>query len=611
MNPRHPPRLIRVPFQVMLSGDRALLARSSTEEAWAVPRPAARFLESFSTLSTLQEKLDRRMEGRRDDTALADLLKRTATEALRRGFLETEAQWMARHAGPVPDAAPAARRLDAIWIPSGGRAEVCAHTCGTILANLVHHGMDTPLGVVETPGGSGDGPSAYATTLAAEARRHGRRIHHLTREGTRRFITALAAESGVEERLLRAAMTDELAPGLGQAFGAGRNLIQLLQPRGSYLSFDDDVQCRGWRTGASRGWRLDTGPGNAQLDLLIIGDDWRHPEDTIGPHLDELGTCWLGRTAPECLADGGLEEAAPGQENLAARLLGSRGRVRFVYPGTVGDSGNRSKVPFLATHPADFRSLLRVPGTLDAALSSRIFRRTYPRRTLGGFHFISGRCTWVDHEDALPPYFPIGRGEDFLIGRLLPVLDPRALAVYLPYAFLHLPVPDRPAYPSLRLHLPNLNHCHWFGHFLVATVPELARDYSRWPVAEAMERTGRDLAAWRAWHSPDFAAHASALGRGLISRQIERVEALRARTPSMAPGVREDLEWLMSQWGDCLHDPQRVFPPDLAEWHPGADWTLLQQWLVLYGELLAAWPSVRAAAQKLQARGGEWLEERG
>jgi hypothetical protein len=611
MKPTRPLRLIRTPFHVMLSGGRALLARNGMEETWAVPPSAARFLESFSTLSTLEEKLDRSMEGRRNDTALFDLLKKTAHEALRRGFLETETDWRVRHSTRASATEPAARRLDAIWIPSAGRAEVCAHTCGTILANLAHHGMNTPLGVVETPGGSGDGSSTYAAALTQEARRHGRRIRHLTIEGTRRFITALAAESGVEERLLRIALTDDLAPERGQAFGAGRNLIQLLQPRGNYLSFDDDVQCRGWRTETSPGWRLDTGSGGAQLDLLVKGDDWRQPPDRIGPHLDQLGTRWLGLSAAECLTHGGLEEAAPREESLAPRLLGPHGRVRFVYPGTIGDIGMHSKAPFLTSHSSSCLNLLRKAGALDEALSSRFISRTYSQLTVGNFHYISGLCTWIDHDDALPPYFPVGRAEDFLMGRLLPVLDRRALAVYLPYAFLHLPVPDRPAFPSLRLHAPNIYHFFCFGHYLAVTVPALARDYSRHPVSEALERTGRDLAAWRTWHPTDFAAYATGVGRGLISEKIEQLEVLLAQVPSMTRCAREDLEWLISQWRDCLISPARLLPPDLAELCPHPDWSVLQDWLALYGDLMAAWPTVRAAAQRLPTQEGDWWEERG
>lgn len=602
-------RLMVVPFQAVRCGGRLLLARGDREEIWPVPGRADRLLQSFNRPLTLAQGCEEWCAARKLEAAQREEVARILDEAVRRGFLVPEGAVAERLSGGGKQGE--ARRLARVLIPSGGRGEVCARTCGTILSNLKHYGREVPVTVVETPGLAGMTGMDYAEALAAEGRRQGRKIGHVSPAGTRRLIAALARESGVDEWLLTAAMTDALAPGLGQAFGAGRNVIQMVQPEGCYLSFDDDVQCRGWVTEHGGGWRVDTGDGDAEIDLLPEGESWRHPEDRMGPDLDELGTRWLGQSAGACLAQGGVQEIELRQEWLWSRLQGDRGRVRYVYPGTIGDSGNRSKMSLLGASCGQTPWLLGDAGRLRAALSSRIFRRIYRRKCVGAFHFISGRCNWVDHEEALPPHFPIGRGEDFLMGRLLPHLDARALAVYVPYAFLHLPVPDRPPYPGLREHAPNWYYCHWFGHYLVATVPRMAGAYGHLGVEEAIRRTGRDLVLAMQGGRRGFAEYAVETGRNLVAHQIQRIGRLLEEAPRLDEEVRSDLEWLISRWEEALLNPDQLFPADFAQWVPGANWETMREWFLLYGRMMEVWPEVRRAARALAWQGGDWIEMRG
>jgi hypothetical protein len=54
------------------------------------------------------------------------------------------------------------------------------------------------------------------------------------------------------------------------------------------------------------------------------------------------------------------------------------------------------------------------------------------------------QVTGFDNRRLLPPYFPVGRGEDQVFGQVTRFIYPDSVTLQYPWAVPHLPVPERP-----------------------------------------------------------------------------------------------------------------------------------------------------------------------
>jgi|GEM_PF-4107773 len=575
--------LMAEPLKVHAQGGTVWLAPGPGGEAWSLPAPACRLIESFRRPQSAREAVRRHTQRAKDASEAASVVQ----SGLERGFLKPLSVWEARIRG---NAAPASRpRLDYAVIPSGGRPELCAALVDALLANFNAHGTEAAPTVLQTGGGDYSGP------LRQAARRHRRPVRLLTPEGTAQFIQRLAGYSGIDPALVAWALTDAGAPGRGLAYGAARNLALLACPAGHLLSLDDDVSCIGRLVAdPSRCLANASGAWSSKSDLLPPPPPIPEP-GALGPDFARDGAAWLGLNAGSCLA--GNEtiwqlEQCPG----LARLLDPQARVRLIFSGTEGDSGVLSKVVFLRKTILQNGDWHTDPARFQAMFQSRGLARHFLQREVGKLHYCPGRVFWLDHSSMVPPNFPLGRGEDTLFAHMLAGIDGRFLAAYLPWSFAHRPRNPRDPHAPLREDPLHLFYGHRLSLHLVGTLVPLASAYSGLPMDQALSLTGSELRQRMRSHAARVPAERLDQARALVSAQIRHCEELIEHTPGTHPRVAADLAWLIRQWQDILLDDSRLLPHDIQEIDPRGDWETLRHWLLRYAELLQAWPVLHRAA---------------
>jgi len=199
----------------------------------------------------------------------------------------------------------------------------------------------------------------------------------------------------------------------------------------------------------------------------------------------------------------------------------------------------------------------------------------------------------------LPPYFPIGRGEDGLFGKLVEFIYPNDVTLEYPWAVPHLPIPERK--------WTERENRYSIGIRFPATLHEdllrSAKDCLAAGVADRLAFAGRlfkDLAA-----APDTVL----LERLLHNRHAYRASQIRKLKERVAEAATlpvdwrnyvEDAMWQVesSSFGELSIEKLKgtvgnLEGPELVRFWRDA-WRC-------FGQSLTAWADVREAAQKIVA----------
>jgi len=200
----------------------------------------------------------------------------------------------------------------------------------------------------------------------------------------------------------------------------------------------------------------------------------------------------------------------------------------------------------------------------------------------------------IDNRELLPPFFPVGRNEDGIFGRMLERCSPGALGVNLPWGILHEP-------PGLRRYQQNAAVSNRISDIILACV-------ASWPESPAA-RTPRGALRSLGRYFGEIAELSLEDLRELIrdwlwrraSRMLEHQEALLeqfSNEPSYwAANVRRQNEAIRAGMTEVSY----LIPCDLR---CDAETSLekVRYLIMQFGKLLCAWPDIVDVSKALAKR---------
>jgi hypothetical protein len=508
----------------------------------------------------------------------------------------------------LPGERPAGHDLavNTLAVPTRARPDAVERCVGSFARSALREGRSLKVLVVDsTPERTQS--NATRESLMSLQRSMGFSMLLATTQDLARFALDLARAADVSEAVTRFCLFDVHEVG-GCDTGANRNAL-LLGSSGSAILMTDDDTLADVRKGS--------GPADpAGAELVISGsadpskmeiyrDELDARRAPLQPEVSLLQRCegLLGRSVADIAAGFPFEkirfeEMRPG---LVRRLLAGRAKVGVVAPGIWGDSGVRFPGFYLWNRP-ELRDALARDAPAYAALSrSRQMIRQVAAPTLTGPCFLMSTCLGLDNRGLLPPFLPVGRGQDIVFGTILRLISRDLMVSHLPEAVTHCPTDGRqltvqPLWdPASRLELAPLVDA-MFG--LVSPGLEVASSEEgrlRLMAAHLQELTAQP------WPEIDRLLKEELWQR--LARRMVYWESLARSCPAESPWRRDLLHFQTH----LLEQAQRGGPALPQRLLVGRDEkeaaSILRAFMVDLGKLLSAWPALMGAARQLRREG--------
>ncbi|MEZ5392496.1 MAG: hypothetical protein R2724_06345 [Bryobacterales bacterium] len=372
--------------------------------------------------------------------------------------------------------------------------------------------------------------------------------------------------------------------------GSARNSLLLDCATTRYVLADDDGMCRMTQAPEAAGG-LDVVSRNDPTEFWFFESrDALHRAFALTdePDLFGLHESMLGRSVGAA-ADGELNLKASSAFESRLRRLG--GEIRTSMAGVVGDSGVASSA-YLLLEP---RSRARLTASEDfyrTAVRSRQMLRVPVRACVSdGFLTMAGNLG-VDARSLFPPFPPVQRNSDGIMGRLLQHCFPASCRGYLNWAVLHDPVEGRSQ--ALEEWFEEIQRIR-FADVLSVFLQDAAAPVDR--PAAALESAGRRLMALGSASPSHFREE---LRRRALHREGGRLAQIAAAGADEQPAFYRSLqERYMQVMRDAMTREEYLTPRDL----PGDSLALAQELTLRIGELLVVWPQMWVAAEWLRASG--------
>jgi hypothetical protein len=493
---------------------------------------------------------------------------------------------------------PAPDPIRVLGMPTHDQPEVLARGLRSYIENVLAHDRRVRFVVLDdsTDRAARDANLAHLRRLRA---RYGVAIAYAGPEEKAAFARHLA-RAGLAPATAGFALAGRI--GADRTTGANRNALLLHSVGALFLSADDDTVCTPAPAPECRpGLRL-TSDDPTELWFPDEPSSLFHPP-APGPCVLALHEAMLGRSVADCVRNEGPTEIALDSMSAAfrSRLERGCGPILATWMGLVGDLGTPHLPSLLIRETGRTRErLLRSERSYRRVMTERRAVRAASRAAVTGAGSWMTTVTAYDHRGLLPPFLPLGRGQDTLFGALLDMIAPTGYVAYLPATVAHRP--ERPRLDALQArHL----RVHLF-HAVLFCTESLAGTAMPPDRAAALQTIGRHLrdvgAKMPAAELEDFIRR-RAQARTL--QDLADCEGLLRHFGRRPAYWARDLEAYMGLRREAMAADDFAVPRDLA--CPGWSRTEIlahtQEIIRRYGELLRAWPDVIAATKRLRAQG--------
>ena len=226
-------------------------------------------------------------------------------------------------------------------------------------------------------------------------------------------------------------------------YGLARNLILLLSVGKRALVLDDDILVEAIMPPLSTASLRTVKPNERQAVFYSDSEALDHhalpsQSSPLSMMLDHLGLS-IASVLTSALAG---PRALAGWDGQAMSRLDSESRVLITECGSWGDPGTGSGNWIINLDDKSIRSLLELGGNLEAFLEQRASWFGYRGPVLTSYGSMS-QMTGIDNSSLLPPYLPVGRGEDMLFGILTLRMHPTSVVYNEGWAIRHEPIDNR------------------------------------------------------------------------------------------------------------------------------------------------------------------------
>lgn len=476
-----------------------------------------------------------------------------------------------------------------------GKPALLRRSVASWVAFARRHARDLRITIVDdspTPG-LAEAQRQAARTLEAEL---GIRLRFVAPESRTALARELARLSGVEPALADFAVSGCPQPRVG--IGGSRNLLNLVTAGRRVLSADDDVIAA-----------FEVPPPH-HLGLWIHGEDV--PMHTyFFESVAETEARVPVSAEPDALA---LHESFVGHSvaSIVARLSGPASLRGAGQPLTAAIQQRTVRIAATALGLAGdcasdclgFYSLLSGGDTEQRVLarptplapSREVLRRPEFPILCQGVYFMTF-CHAVDNTLPLPPYFPVGRGEDQAWQKLLHWSLPDTVVGHLPLAVRHRPDGER------RFSADDyLNPCARFpgNAFLLGLLGGAPPPSAEQGTATRLAALGRYLAQ-AAGDPARFAALVDGAWRAYLSHHRSLVVAAAASRTGYPAWWHDSLRSIRERLDRSLARTDAV-PLDYATLVGAPAIDALRRDVQKFAALLAVWPQLRQAATRLSVQ---------
>jgi hypothetical protein len=372
------------------------------------------------------------------------------------GLLISRAEVLSDLSSPAIRSYPDSQ-IDVVGFITNHRTPVLRRAVTSFVEHFREFGRSVPIVVIDNSRAD-DVRSACRRILEEVQNRYGLEIAYAGLEEKVRFASALKQKRRVPDAVIDFALFGE--DWAGSRAGANRNALLLHAAGSRLLSLDDDSVCRGATLpGAAEGIRLySESPRNRSSLLPSRIRPFRDQETVLQMaqplpfDLLQAHERYLGQPVNNCIAAAGpglapdLDAASP---LFLRRLRKGRSRVLVTLNGLIGDCGWASPSPYLFLKDESLDELVHTEETFRAACLNRNLLRSVDRLTIADrADNMMTLFTGLDNRSLLPPFVPVGRGQDAVFGATLGESITEGCVCYLPWALLHLPLESRRFWPG-------------------------------------------------------------------------------------------------------------------------------------------------------------------
>ena len=529
----------------------------------------------------------------------ADGVARQLYELVDRGLLVSQQDVLARARAAAESHTEVAPPLDRVAVITSDRPASLA-TC--LRSYRDRYGADIELIVFDD---SADAATRAENKRVAAQAAVGGRIFYAGEDEKRSFVSELAAKSGIEADVVRAALTE--FDGCTYHCGANRNAVLLDAAGGAVLLVDDDTTARAARPpDAGDGLRLSSRPDPwslhffARLEDALNAADWQDA-DLLAWHRRFLGgspaACAFGpaaRGGPLQLdPDGSTLELNEADAALIAAFSRGRGRVAVTCAGMAGDSGMGGPLSFLWLQGAERERLLE---NYESHRATRAVHRGADVATVSNTPFLMMPHVALDVRAMIPPFSPVLRNSDGAFGAVLRTCAPEYYMAFLPWSVEHAPEDARAADFDQALRTVGRAYAN-------SIIRDLAHGYEPAPgvtdPAMRLRSFGRYLTALGAMLPADFDALVRYQIMATVGRRIEMLTRAIDLNGGQPEQWAEDCAAVTAEGLRVLTEDTLVvadIPGDTADERHRRFQRLLHR----FGRVIDAWPALLEAAADMR-----------
>lgn len=468
--------------------------------------------------------------------------------------------------------ATAAPSIEWITIPTNGSPMLPA-CVDSVVRNLDQFGKRCAI-LISDDSGDPHAEAVFQQRFRELAGTSYERIRYLGAGEKQNLIAQLEGKDFPKE-VLHFALADP--EGMGNSTGANRNWLLLATVGFPFFTIDDDaVASPATIHHASHEWRVvDTAAeeriryfasreqalaqGNpADLDLLLSHEQalaWRNPNQ-------------------------------------------SADRTLLSFNGLRGDCGWGAPFGFwaepvgcLMLEKESRKHIFRDEAAYTLACTSRDIHRAVDAPTQARIPRCLTGFMGADHRALLPPFIPVGRGQDLFFGRLVHAIHPNARSAYLPWTLIHAPERRKVFSPGeLFRTADGMDLAKLFLAILeVISLPkECATPEDR------LIATGRAVEGHGESSLDEFKSATKELANRLMQRQMELLERCLEESPEAPEFWIRDVKRYRTQLANAVTSPHLGLPLDmlLRFSEPSQAWTKTRQCVIQFGRLLQIWPEL-------------------
>lgn len=441
---------------------------------------------------------------------------------------------------------------------------------------------------------SPNGESAMAQRAAAKSleRDLGIELRFVDPGSRSRLAIDLARQSDVDPELVAFALAGRPHPRVG--IGGNRNVLALLTRGRRLLSADDDILAQ-----------FET-PARHEIALWVLSEEvpaityfFESIADTeaqvsMSPELDalQMHEAFVGHTVADVVARlEGPANLIGAQPSLTSAIQERPVHIAATALGLAGDSASDCAAFFsmVATGETE-RNFLARPATLPQ--SREVLRRPFFPILCQGVYLMTF-CHALDNTLPLPPFFPVGRGEDQVWQKLLHWTLPDTVVGHLPMAVRHRPTGMREYTRA-----DYLDPCAIFdgNALLLGILGACPQPSSEFDADQRLTFLGRHLIDL-AQNSSSFTAVVQDAWRAYLRHHHGLVQRALDSRPNNPDSWRRNLLAVLDRLNAQLQERGRA-PLAYASFTDAEAIEVLRIDLLKFARLLQAWPDIRANAER-------------